>query len=457
LPSTDAGRWTWRAAAGGALFGPSLVLLAQIGAILLLADVLRVIDLPREFFRPSAVLTFAVVALVTTAQVAMALWRHTADARAHLLLRRLESDAEVARVASADSPRAGHGPAIEGHRRPVSLSKLFLPHGWMSSYPGPSRLDEHQLRIFLRFGIEPTWAYHLLDEAGHPAARLITRQARLRDARAAGRTTAAVVGVVAVGSCLGIWTAFTPMWQSPDRTSVASVGLLLAVGLLTLVRVQAVMRSYREFTQHEDQFYPRLERLLEVHRFDLYGALSVQTPQDTREEHESPLAAWRWRGSTLRYASPGATGDADVRGQVHELTDLLRGPELVGYDGFVSWEFDDDHVRLMFAGTPMSGSGSSRLQVAGTATAPHAPFDITANSDDLDLVQVRAAVAVPVDGRPARVGFDFTTTSRAGGSTPVIWFEIRQHGRFVQLLRVEALPSLREGIARAAPAYERKM
>jgi hypothetical protein len=99
-------------------------------------------------------------------------------------------------------------------------------------------------------------------------------------------------------------------------------------------------------------------------------------------------------------------------------------------------------VRLIFAKTPVAGAtGSTSLQVAGSGSGSHAPFDITASSEDVVLTQVRRAVQAPVDGRTAQCSFDLAPRPDGGSRrAPVIWFEIRQRGRFIQLLRVSPRP-----------------
>ena len=227
-----------------------------------------------------------------------------------------------------------------------------------------------------------------------------------------------------------------------DPGSHTGAGFWIVVSflyVLLLARVFAVSRDRREFLENEDQFYPQIEQILELHRFDLYRALALQAPRDAHEERDLPLARWRQGHGDVRYALPEAPEQSDVREQVQGLTDLLRGPELVPYEGFVSWELRKDRVELVFARTPTAkAAGNARLQVEGSAAENYAPFDVTANSEDVSLVQVRASAQAPVDGRAARVTFNFTSRPDVEGREPVIWFEIRQRGRFIQLLRVQA-------------------
>ena len=220
------------------------------------------------------------------------------------------------------------------------------------------------------------------------------------------------------------------------------MAVFVVVYLLLLARLLIIWRSRRDFRAHEEQYYSQLERLLELHRFELYKALALEAPRDARDERDGQLGEWRQGRGDIQYALPESSGDSDVREQVQGLTDLLQGPELIGYEGFVSWELHKDQVQLVFAKAPVDGAdGSTSLQVGGSGRGSRAPFDIAANSEDVTLTQPRTAVQVPVDGRATRVSFDMALRNSAGKrGVPVVWFEIRQRGRFIQLLRVPVGP-----------------
>jgi hypothetical protein len=288
-------------------------------------------------------------------------------------------------------------------------------------------------RFVSRFGLEPTWAFEMLAELGLPAAQQISRRATLIDARAAGDLTALLFGVVAA-EVLGFGLTNSTGMTADLWTSV--VGLVVV--LLIVGRFWAAVTSRKTFLRNEEQFYPQVERLLELHRFDLYRSLALQPPRDADQEREVSLAEWRRGDGGPAYALGEGQVDAadNMRQQMTGLTDLLRGPELVAYEGFVSWEVRGDGVLLMFASTPLLPGGSARVEVEGSATDRYAPFELTANSQDVALVQVRAAVQAPVDGRPSQVTFDFSGQEAAKHEVPVIWIEIRQRGRFIRLLRV---------------------
>jgi len=433
LSSADQGRWAWRAKLTWALLGPSIVLLIQVEAVLVIADALGALNLRVDAARWSAAIALGVLVLVIAAQLSTGLWRRARDARTDLLDRRLYAEADP-----------GRG-LLDGYGRDFSPRRF---QSWMRNvmdllpdvrirgfpprryYPGDYRSKKLET-IAWRFGLEPTWAYRMLDELGNPAARHLTRQTQLLDARAAGDTTALAV---AVASLAGAVVVVVPL------NSAARWAVVVVIALLAVARGVIIVRSKHEFLKNEEQFYPRLERLLELHRFDLYRALDVEVPRDTHEERDQPLAKWRQGRGDVRYALPEASGDSDVREQVQGLTDLLRGPELVGYEGYISWEVREDRVLLVFAKTPVpEATSSASFQVEGSGAESYAPFDISANSEDVVLTQVRKAVHAPVDGRPVRVSFDLTLRPAAARRrAPVIWFEIRQRGRFLQLLRVSA-------------------
>jgi hypothetical protein len=301
-------------------------------------------------------------------------------------------------------------------------------------------------RIVHRFGLEPSWAVRTLDSLGVPAARAIARDTKALDARWAGRITAFLFAALAFGLAFVI-----------DETIPQ---LVFAAGLVVVLFFQfhAARAAGRALLRHEFRYYLHIEPVLELHRFDLYRALAVRSPRYSHEEQMGPLAAWRLGSDDISFdtaAAPDVSGMQDqvagvaqqlqgdvsgVRDQVASLAQLLRGPELVPYDGFVSWHTRSDGVDLAFARTPILSDGYARIQVTGSGEGPLAPFDITADSSDVALVQVRATVAAPIDGATARTTFDFRSAENAI-SVPELWFEISQHGRFLQLLRIRITAS----------------
>jgi hypothetical protein len=289
----------------------------------------------------------------------------------------------------------------------------------------------------MRFGLEPTWAYRTLSNLGVPDAVRITRRARLLDARAVGATTATVLGLVPVAFLAA------NLFYEPRKGNALAIALILFAILLVILLVRIAraltLGSDSEFTAFEREYYAQVAQLLELHRFDLYRALAVDVPASAGDERRLAIPGWR-QGGDIKYAIPAASGPGDVQEQVAEIADLLRGPQLVAYDGYISWEVTESQVRLTFAGDPVSGAeGTAPLQVEGAGTEAHAPFDVTANSQDVNLDQVRARVPAPTNGRPATAAFTFTRGPDLNGAgASVIWLEIRQRGRFIQLLRVQA-------------------
>jgi hypothetical protein len=170
-------------------------------------------------------------------------------------------------------------------------------------------------------------------------------------------------------------------------------------------------------------------------------------PVDASDEQQLSVAAWRRSHGNVRYAFPVASAEqGEARADAQELADLLRGPQLVGYEGFLSWEVasgrteGDGQVLLTFAGTPVTGAvRNSPIHVEGASTEADAPFNITANSQDVVLSLVKTTVQAPVDGRAVTAAFAFTKPQDSESSTveAVIWLEIRQRGRFIQLLRID--------------------
>jgi hypothetical protein len=286
-------------------------------------------------------------------------------------------------------------------------------------------------RTVRRFGLEPSWALLVLDSLRVPAARALIAEAKTLDARWVGRTIAWVLAALAFGLVAIV------EGRTPRLIYIGGVAVVLLLHLL------AARNAGRAVFRHEAGYYPRVERLLELHRFDLYQALAVKAPRSSDEEQKGPLAAWRLGEGALRYEVLTDTSDArGVRDEVANLTELLRGPELVSYDGYVSWQTRLDSVELAFARTPLLDDGYARLQVSGSAAEAVAPFDITANSSTVALANVRTTLGAPVDGSTARTTFNFRREDAAGDAkenedeTAELWFEISQRGRFIQLLRV---------------------
>ena len=215
-------------------------------------------------------------------------------------------------------------------------------------------------RIVRRFGLEPTWGFKVLDTMGIPAAQRLTRQTTLADARDSGLAVALLIGTagfvaIEVGLVLG---------RESPTVNGAIWGIVAILCLLLTGRLQAVYNYQRVFLVNEQRYYSELEQLLELHRFDLYRFLALQAPRDAEEERGLSLAEWRQGAGGPAYAT--AAGDANTVGdQVAALTDLMRGPELVAYQGFVSWQFLERAVELTFAGHPTSANGSARVEVEG--------------------------------------------------------------------------------------------
>ena len=455
MSSAKRGTWAWRAKLAWALLGPSIVLLIQVEAVLVIADSFGGLGLRVDATRWTASVAFAALLLVTAAQFATGLWKRTRDARKELLGNRLDTETKLlselrsdkATEPSSSAPSPGLTISSQAELQPsVGPSDTKTrPKGEETSPLDvlPDRCirrlafgDDSQFRkIIIRFGLEPTWAYQTLDELGAPAARALSHQTQLLDARASGDTTALAVALASfVGAAVVIVPSASHRW-----VTVVAIAVIL---LLAQARWTASMRSSTGIRRREEQYYPQLERLLELHRFELYKALAIEAPRDARDERGGELGEWRQGRGDMQYALPESFGDSDVREQVQGLTDLLQGPELIGYEGFVSWELHKDQVQLVFAKAPVDGAdGSTSLQVGGSGRGSRAPFDITANSEDVTLTQPRTAVQVPVDGRVTRVSFDTALRKGAGKRrVPVVWFEIRQRGRFIQLLRVPVGP-----------------
>lgn len=435
--SPDNGGWQWRATLAWALLGPSVVLLIQMETLFVIADAFDAIPLRAGVSRWTVGAAVAVFFLVGAAQLAVYLWRRNRQRRDQQLNSQMEFEAKLASELHPSSASSADG----------------------SSQPQPvvapqDASDQSLIRgIITRFGLEPTWAYQVLSELGLPDAVRITRQARLADARTAGMTTVAPLGGLLV-------VAFILLLFLPQAQGALAAKVLFAV-VSAILPLSVLAWSVPTVTRGEEQFYPLVERLLELRRFDLYRALSLRVPVDTSDEQRLSVIAWRRQQGNVRYVNPvepAEEGEARVGAQ--ELADLLRGPQLIGYEGFVSWEVvggragDDGQVLLTFAGAPTTGAvQSSPLHVEGTSTETDAPFHITANSQDVVLSVVRTTVQAPVDGRPATVGFAFTRPQDAETKTgeAVVWLEIRQRGRFIQLLRVDVGDRIAAGALRGCP------
>jgi hypothetical protein len=460
LSSADQGTWSWRAKLAWALLGPSIVVLIQVEAVFIIADALGALDLRVDASRRTAAIAFAALVLVTAAQLSTGLWRRCRDARKDLLDRRLAAEMKLLAGLHPAQPGTRGGPQLVPFTpSPAVAGPDPAESAQVPSKPGPIKVMRGSLRVLTpdvrirsyrdlpdwrfrgiveRFGLEPTWAYQTLDELGVPAARALSQRTQLLDARTSGDTTALAVALAsfAAAAVVILPTASKARW-------IDAVAIVLVIYLLAVARLLVSRRLRREFLGQEEQYYPQLERLLELNRFELYKALAIEAPRDAREEKDGQLGEWRQGRGDVQYVQPEAPGDGDVREQVQGLTDLLKGPELVRYEGYVSWELRDEQVRLTFATAPVAGAtGDAGLQVEGSDSESHAPFDISASSEDVVLTPVRAAVQAPVDGRAKWA--DFNLAPRPGSRTrraPVIWFEIRQRGRFIQLLRVSALPN----------------
>jgi hypothetical protein len=452
--------WSWRSSLTWALIGPTFILLIEVESALALLDGLGL--LPGQLRGWQALAAGAVLALVLAAQLSTTLWRRATAVRSELFVRRRrleeeESAAARARAKSAYKPRkasvstpTGADGADSVSAAPDSLkapSVFILTRSLRKLSVEMSRKSagfEAAKRILERFGLEPSWALQQLDEnLAVPAARRITRVAQLAAARWAGYMTAFIFALVALFSTYG-WLGYALSSSADKPPSYAHeliwTGSVLEVllSLLAIGQYFAIETAGGAARAGEEHFYPEVENLLEFNRFDLYRALDVPSPRDSSEEEKGVISAWRLGSGRISFEQVQPGGESDVQQQVDGLAELLRGPELVSYDGFISWEARDEQVELAFARTPVLNDGYARLQVSGSRTASHAPFDITADSDAVDLVKVRATVNAPVDEGAARMTFDFQRHVEAGLEPPELWFEISQRGRFIQLLRVKA-------------------
>jgi hypothetical protein len=449
-----------------ALLGPSIVVVVQVEALFAIGDAFGAFPL-RSGASPWAVgAAVAVFLLVCSAQVAAWALQSASAARERLDDSRLNAENWLAEKLSpparTGSPSAGAEDAggesadasvsdRRSERYVAELSESLLRERRVPPAAGGSTAERPPLSTRVRsllagevpaaaqaverFGLEPTWAYQVLNDLGLAEAVRIRRQYHLLDARYAGAITAVVTGAL---SAAGLLAALAASDYAHGGYRIAGVVVVVASVLPFTLSYLRFFRSLLGRSTDEGQFYLRVARLLEAQRFELYRALSLPLPANAREEQQMTVARWRLQRGNVGYAiRPPAAAQDDAGIQAQDLADLLRGPQLVPYEGFLSWEVSAARVQLTFAGTAVTGATeSSPIHVEGVGTDTHAPFTVTANSRDVSLAQVRAAVEAPVDGRPVSVLFTFTGQPGRSGDA-VIWLEIRQRGRFIQLLRVE--------------------
>lgn len=438
--------WSWRASLIWALLGPTFVLLLEVESALALLDGLGV--LPGQLRGWQTLVAGAVLAMVLAAQLSAALSHRVGAARGEVSARRRQSEDKGIKGITERTP----APAIEKSQShdtstststPARMRRDFRPTRSLMRLAEKVKTDPDEIsgarRIHKRFGLEPSWAFQQLDEnLGLPAARRLTREAQLSAARWAGHMTALVFAVAAFLASYGLSFSVSDSAHGVLETLWSFFGLTALLALLATGQYLAAGVAGGAVVLNEEQFYPHVETLLELHRFDLYRALDIQSPRDSSEEQNGQITAWRLGSGRLSFEQNATGNDSDVQQQVAGLAEMLRGPELVAYDGFVSWEAGDDQVELAFARTPVLDSGYAQLQVNGSGTASHAPFDITADSEGVTLIKVRASVNAPVGEGAARTTFGFRRRPDARQDAPELWFEISQRGRFIQLLRVKA-------------------
>jgi hypothetical protein len=442
--------WNLRVPLGWALLGPAFVLLVEVESVLAVLDGLAFHFRPPGQLRGwQTLIGGAVLVIVLAAQLSTALWRRLGSARSQVSQRRRAMEAKVyadtylkptgGKVTSKQD--ASPGPIPDSG--PVFGFALWPPAPLTAVF-GDDSEDGNDFkwarRILERFGLEPSWAYQQLDEnLAVPAARRLTQRARLTEARWAGHATALTFALIAIPVTV-VWLVVSTQTAASAKgeTAVAPAVVLGLLLVLSLGQYFATGIAGRTVIRHEGQFYPQVEALLELHRFELYRALAVPSPRDSIEERKGRISAWRLGEGLVIFEQEDTGGGGDVRQQVAGLTEMLLGPELTEYNGFVSWNVGEDRVELAFGHTPVLGGGHARLQVNGSPGGSYAPFDITADSEGVSLVDVRKAVQVPVGEGEARTVFDFQRLSDAGPQPPELWFEISQHGRFIQLLRVKA-------------------
>ena len=453
--------WSRRTSLTWALVGPTLVLLIEIESALALLDGLG--TLPGQLRGWQALIAGALLVMVLAAQLSTALWRRLGAVRRELSEHRQELEeresAEILKPApSADAAQANmeqdksDGASAPNPRRVRRVLRPTQSLAKLAKEMTRESADFKDARHILeRFGLEPSWAFQQFDDnLGVPAAHRLTYKAQLVAARWAGHVTALAFAMVAFVSSYA-WALATGVSSSPypSRVGIAAANngremLLSALVLVTLLllllggQYLATGSAGQAVILNEGQFYTQVENLLELHRFELYRALAVSSPRDSTEEKKGQISAWRLGSGGVSFDQGEASDNGDVQQQVAGLAELLRGPELITYDGFVSWEARDEQIELAFAHTPILDGGYARLEVNGSRTASHALFDITADSDGVALVKVRASVNAPVGEGAGRITFDFRRPPDAGQEPPELWFEISQRGRFIQLLRVKA-------------------
>ena len=408
--------WSWRARIVWALLGPVLVLTVEVETVLVVLDGLGRVFTGPDLHGWSTLVAGVLLMLVAAAQVATGLRGHLSATR--------RAVAEIRRELEEKLLAHGSTRELPPREPPVSVGSSLRPATRLRS---ARFLAAGVEQIIGRFELEPSWALRQLDENLRvPAARRLSIQARLADSRWAGHATASLFALVLIPAM----TIIEAPAGYRDPTGPIVLGALLV--LVFMGELLATMRAGGEVVTQELRYYQEVEALLELHRFELYRALALPMPSDSEEERGGGLAAWRLGKGNIAFEQPGDHAEGEARTVPAESA---RPGQLVPYEGFVSWAAGDNGVELAFGRAPVLDGGHARLQVGGTDTASHAPFDITADSNALDLLQVRASVQAPVDGRTVRRSFDFTRTTDAGPE-PELWLEISQRGRFVQLLRV---------------------
>jgi hypothetical protein len=438
-PSSSSGGLAWRATLGWALIGPSIILLVQVEAILVVADAFDAFRLRPDVSRWPILVAVALFFLIAAAQLAAWFWKRSRAAwerRLGLFLELETSQLMRTRAHSTgqEPSRPGTGPATEPDTATPAAAKRALISAAAADLAG---------RMVARFALEPTWAYQLLAASDVPVATSITRSLQRRDARLVGRATGATAGVVLIAAVTALLLGF-----GPEASPAAPAAHWVVLGVLTalfvwcyaqvgLIVPKLLRPGMPGALDDGTEYYAKVERLLELHRFDLYRALGLRMPRSAREERKMSAGGWR-SGEDASYTPPGAVATAEADARVQELADLLRGRQLVAYDGYISWQVDEDRVQLTFSGLPVSGAaGSARIQVEGDSDESHAPFDLSADSQDVLLSQAQESVRAPVKQGAARATFNFSRRpTEQQPPEPVIWFEIRQLGRFIQLLRV---------------------
>jgi len=411
--------WSWRARTVWALLGPALVLTVEVESLLVILNGFGQIKTGPELHGWPALIAGLVLILLIAAQVSLVLRGNLSAARRGLAERRRALEEE-----KLGGTRSGY---IDSDHRRFPFPAIRLPMSRLRE----SKLKDNDIeRVVGRFGLEPSWAFQQLDEDLHvPAARRLSREAQLANSRWAGHATACLLAILLPGVAIQLIGA--PEQQVSTTGAVVLTALLLFIFMGQLF---STMRVGNEVVAQETRFYRKVEALLEMHRFELYRALALPLPSDAEEERDGGLAAWRLGSGNISFDRPDDRAGGDSRAGFGEPIGL---GQLVPYEGFVSWTTGDTNVELAFGRAPVLDGGHAQLQVGGTDKASHAPFDITADSTGLDLLQVRASVQVPVDGRTVRRTFNFTRTADTGPK-PELWLEISQRGRFVQLLRVLA-------------------